>query len=157
MLFPTDPNKRPELWSAFATKVAGGSLSFVIHSGKRLSDGDRQAPTVGSVDEIVSLFRTAAVVRFGSSRGDAIGPFFAFNLDEGTARLVEYAVDSTLQSSSEEVVREALQSVAINLFFERIEITHIFLLLTLPKWAGDEWHASAQGANTILSRKMPES
>ncbi|MFC5743196.1 hypothetical protein [Dyella tabacisoli] len=156
MLFPTDPDKRPDLWSAFAGKVAAGSISFVIHSGERLSEKDRQAPIVEGVDDIVNSFRSADVVRFGSSRGSAIGPFLAFDLEAGGARLVEYAFDSGIQAPSDEAMQEALQSVAINLFFERKEISCIFLRIALPKWDAVEWEASAQGGVTVLRRKVPK-
>jgi hypothetical protein len=155
MLFPTDPDKRPDLWSAFADKVAAGSISFVVHAGERLSDEARQVP-VESASEIVSSFRSADVVRLGSSRGNAIGPFFAFSLEAESARLVEYAIDPAIQATSDEAMQEALQSVAINLFFERKEICRIFLPIVLPKWEAAEWEASMKGGETELRRVVPK-
>lgn len=154
MLFPTDPDKRPELWSAFVGKVAEGAISFVVHCGERLSDEGGQMRTSESVDQIVSSFRSASIVRFGSSRGQAIGPFFAFDFEAGTARLVEYAIDLEIQTASDGAMEEALQSVAINLFFERKDITQIFLPMVLPGWKSAEWEASAYGSETLLRRNI---
>lgn len=157
MLFPTNPDKRPELWSAFTDKAAAGSIFFLVHSGELLTDEDRQASKVESVDEIVGLFRAADVVRFGSSRDNAIGPFFAFNLEAGGVRLVEYAIDSGIQATSDHAIQEALQSVAINLFFERREISYISLPIVLTKWEVAEWEASVQDGETVLRRSIPKS
>jgi hypothetical protein len=153
MLFPTDPNKRPELWPAFSEKVAAGKISFIVHSGERFLGENLQLTMTESADEIITSFRTADVVRFGASRGYAIGPFFAFNLNEGNARLIEYAVDSGIQTTSDDVLQEALQAVAINLFFERKDISQISLPIILSKWELTEWEASMQNGKTLLHRK----
>jgi hypothetical protein len=153
MLFPTDPNKRPELLPAFSEKMAAGNISFIVHSGERFLGDNLLVSKSESADEIVTSFHTADVVRFGANRGYAIGPFFAFNLNEGSARLIEYAVDSGIQTTSDDAIQEALQAVAISLFFERKDISQISLPIILPKWEVVEWEASIQNGKTVLHRK----
>lgn len=153
MLFPTDPDKRRALWSSFEAKVSAGSIFFIVHSGKGVVDERREASMVASKDEVVSSFRAADVVRFGASRDSAIGPFFAFDLEADCARLVEYAIDSGVQSATDEAIQEALQSVAINLFFERGDILRIQLPIVLSKWEVPEWDAARQGGSTELRRR----
>jgi hypothetical protein len=153
MLFPSDPDKRRELWSSFEAKVSTGSVSFIVHSGEGVADEGRKTPVVASTDEVVSSFRAADVVRFGASRDSAIGPFFAFDLNAGCAKLVEYAIDPRTQSATDEAIQEALQSVAISLFFERRDISRILLPIVLSKWDVTEWDAARQGGSTELRRR----
>lgn len=154
MFFPTDPDKRRALWSSFEAKVSAGSISLIVHFGKGVADERREVSMVASTsDEVVSSFRAADVVRFGASRDSAIGPFFAFDLEADCARLVEYAIDSGVQSATDEAIQEALQSVAINLFFERRDILCIQLPIVLSKWEVPEWDAGRQGGSTELRRR----
>lgn len=153
MLFPTNPDKRPELWSRFAEKVAAGAVSFIVHDGRMMSAENQQILLVEDVDQIVDSFRSAGVVRFGSSRGHAMGPFFAFKVREGVARLVEYAIDREIQATSNSAVQEALQSVAINIFFEQKEIIKILLPFYLSSWDVSEWSATTEAGVTVLHRR----
>ncbi|WP_267126389.1 hypothetical protein [Xanthomonas sacchari] len=153
MLFPTNPDKRPELWGKFVDKVAANTVSFVVHDGRMVTAENQKKQLNESVDEIVNSFRSAGIVRFGSNRGHVIGPFFAFSASEGVARLVEYAIDPGIHSFSNGAMQEALQSVAINLFFEQKEIEKIALPFYLSHWEVGEWSVATEAGKTVLHRK----
>lgn len=152
MLFPTNPERRLELWGRFTAKVAAGAVSFIVHRSQVLPEQDQQLPLVEGVDQLVNSFRSADVVRFGADRGQALGPFFALRVVSGVAHLVEYAIDPSIQSSSNEGIQEALQSLAINLFFENKGITEISLPFVLPGWEISEWRAVEHEDRTTLQR-----
>lgn len=153
MQFPTDPDKRPGLWSSFEAKMTKGAISFLVHSGKEVDDTEQVTLYIGSATDAVSLFRSADFARFGASGGSAIGPFFAFELKDDCARLLEFAVDPMLQSVTAEAIQDALQSVAINIFFERRDIIRILIPLDLSNWAVPEWNAVARNGGTELHRR----
>lgn len=152
MLFPTNPEKRPELWSKFTDKISSGKIAVIVHRGEVSTDPNHPSLFVEGVDQLIDSFRSADIVRFGADRGQAIGPFFALKLIDGSARLVEYAIDLSLQSNSDSDIQEALQSLAINLFFEYKKITDISLPFVLSSWELDEWKAEISEIGTRLQR-----
>lgn len=154
MLFPTNPEKRPELWGKFTEKMASGKITFIVHRGEVSTDSNHQSLLAEGVDQLVNSFRSADVVRFGADRGQALGPFFALALVDGTAHLVEYAIDPSIQSNADVAIQEALQSLALNLFFESKNITNISLPFVLPGWELNEWKAVTHESGTRLQRAV---
>ncbi|MGE8210186.1 MAG: hypothetical protein ACN6RH_11800 [Stenotrophomonas rhizophila] len=150
MLFPVDPDSRPELWVGFSEKLAEGKLSFLVRDGRVVLPDRRTLLHIGGADEIMCCFRGADVVRFGASRGQAIGPFFALKLSADTACLAEYAVE--LGRCSDSVVREDIQSLAINILYQCRSVKIIHLPFVSSEWALDGWVAVEDSGTTKLSR-----
>jgi hypothetical protein len=153
MLFPTDPEKRPELWRKFTEKMTSGKIALIVHRGKIVTDANHLSYSAKEVDQMVNSFRSADVVRFGAERGQAIGPFFALKLVGRVAQLVEYAIDPDIQSESSAAIQEAIQSLSINLFFESRNITGISIPFVLARWEIDEWSAVMDEGGTTLQRR----
>lgn len=149
MLFPTDPRKREGLWESFSERAEAGALLFVVHDGRPLSEVDPSALLAGDVRQLVGAFESADLVRFGSARGQAIGPFFAFTLDGSTARLKEYAIDKEAADD----FQESMQSVAIAIFFERKDIQEIVIPFALQSWNVQDWLLTSRSGEAVLLRK----
>lgn len=152
MLFPTNPEKRPELWSKFTEKVLKGKISFIIHNNKHVPEDTPEKSLAERAEQVISSFQSADIVRFGSSHGQAIGPFFALFVVDGVAHVAEYAIDRFIQSRSNRDVQEAIQSLAINLFVERKDIAEISIPLSLAGWGSHEWTFVHTDKNTTLRR-----
>ncbi len=148
MLFPIDPDSRPELWVGFSEKLADGKLSFLVRDGRGVLPGCRTSFHIGGADEIMCCFRGADIVRFGASRGQAIGPFFALKLSADTACLSEYVVESDCCSDS--VVREDIQSLAINILYQCRSVKIIHLPFVSSEWTLDGWVAVEDSGSTKL-------
>ncbi len=153
MLFPTDPEKRPELWSKFTEKMVSGQIEFLAHRGEVISSAYRLPVLTEGPHRLIGSFRLADVVRFGASGGQPLGPYFALALLAKTAYLVEYAIDHRTQSNEGAAMQEALQSIALNLFFKCRHIIRISLPLVLPGWELKEWKALAGESGTTLLRQ----
>lgn len=150
MLFPTNPNRRPELWGDFSEKLRSNLIQFIVRDGKHVVDREKELPFVENDGRVIDSFRAADIIRFGASRRSAIGPFLAFALTGSTARLVEYAIDKNMHSTSDSAIQEALQSVAINFDFEEKNISEIFLPFKLDGWDVGEWSMAQNEEGTLL-------
>lgn len=150
MLFPTNPEKRQELWTSFSNKLEKGKILFIVHEGKLFNIEMNEFTE--DINSIINSFRSADIVRFVENHGHAIGPFFALRITGEIAYLVEYAIDTSTQSSSDKDIQEALQSLAINLFFERKDITEISLPFSLSRWDLAEWKVVERDGHTSLQR-----
>jgi len=71
MLFPTDPNARAGLWDRFEEKLRLDGVKFIIMNGRSVPEGDRDVVCKDAEGSIFLRFRSADMVRVGSSRGQA--------------------------------------------------------------------------------------
>ena len=151
MLFQTNPDTRPHLWQGFSDKVLSKKISSIVSEGTLIIEDNRfssnQVP-----DEIINRFRSADIVRFGSSGNQAIGPFFALTMQANSAKLVEYAIDSEARLNSDSNIKEDLQLLLIDILFSEKNITNLLIPFKTPELSVDGFSVAYSGEQTIAIR-----
>ncbi len=117
MWIPDDPEKRPELWKAFADDLKSTNIAILVHEGEVFER------THAEIDPSVVLgaFRGSALCRIGSSRGNAIPPHAAFRVEGDVAVLTEL-IGFT---DDFDRLRSSLESLAVSVFFDNPNIARI--------------------------------
>ena len=103
-------------------------------------------------DEIINRFRSADVVRLGSSGNQAIGPFFALTMQANSAKPVEFAIDSEARLKSDSSIKEDLQLLLIDILFSEKNITYVLIPFETPKLSVDGFSVAYSGEQTIAIR-----
>lgn len=64
MLFPIDPDKRPELWPSFVEKISTRYISLIVHGGQWLLDDECALPIADNVNDVLGSFKSADIAIF---------------------------------------------------------------------------------------------
>jgi len=154
MLFPSDPVKRPELWTSFEEKLRSKALCRIVRHGVMFGEAPRRILDDVASKEVFKAFKSADIVRFGARGTEALGPYWAFRVTDGMATLVEYLTDSEKTQSTVELATADIESVAINLYFERPDIVRIVVPFSISSWTTADWKALSNASETVLEREL---
>lgn len=137
MLFPEDPVKRPSLWQSVTTQLGHEKFCFLVDEGVGNPMAEARTPTAELVDKTIERLRAAAVCRIGASRGVAVSPHFAGQLDGSSIRLTEFmalAPEGSLHVNPSQMQRD-LETAVINLLYMGEGIKSVAVPLQVPPWS----------------------
>lgn len=151
MLMQTNPDSLPELWRSFSDRMAQGKIFSI------LSDGELQceqiAPIAGRAENCTVLkFRSADVVRFGSSGRQAMGPYFGLKKQGNRVMLIEYAADRQLNPGTDKDIRENLQGLVVSVFFFEKEINEMVIPIPVQGMEIEGCIIEAYKGGTLVKR-----
>lgn len=135
MLFPENPEKRPELWKSLIEQLTHEEMCYLVLEGVGYPDA---SATVDSevAEKVVQRMRQSNVSRISASRGRAISPHFAANLEDAIATITEFVAypSEGLKTVRLEKLRQDVETVVINLMFGGGTVDAVFLPLELEPW-----------------------
>lgn len=135
MLFPENPEKRPELWESAIEQLNHEEMCYLIVDGAGYPDA---SATVDSklAEKVIQRMRQSNISRISAARGKAISPHFAANLQDTTAtitELVSYPSEG-LRFVRTERLRQDVETAVINLMFGGERVDAVFVPLELEPW-----------------------
>lgn len=155
MLFPADPSRRPELWSALADQFDRQPVVILISAG--VSNLSASQKVLSSIDakSLIQRMKEDAVARISSSRGAAYSPHFS---GASKGRTVDIRELIALSSSGADVVnpadiRNAIETLATNLLFAGGEFDSVRLPLELEEWETEDLVAQMKAGALLISRR----
>ncbi|NRR28663.1 hypothetical protein HSX11_00385 [Oxalobacteraceae bacterium] len=154
MLFPEDPEKRPELWHSFRAQLGHDPMCLLIANGKASPDAPATRVNTDEQAEILRRMQAAKICRISANHGNAISPHFAATLIGHQARVCELMAlpnDGRLAIEPAEL-KEILETAILNLLYAQEGVSEILIPLQIPVWemADADIHALPTG---LLFRK----
>lgn len=136
MLFPSNPEKRPELWQNLESQLLSTNMCFVVSNGSGNPLVEAQEPVEEIVHAVLSRLRSSQFCRISANRGNAISPHFAGRFVGTSAFLDElitypYSGKTTVDIKQ---LRNDLETAVIDLF-ATAGATSVAVPLHLDPWS----------------------
>jgi len=152
MLFPVDPDKKPLLWESFAEQLSINPVQYIVSDGHYDSTSFGNVLKPEQVQSLIELFRKLPLRRFGASRNIAVGPYWAFTLEGSRATVVECLIPvGDAQHISEAKLRNEIEIIAINLYYDCKEISEIFIPTKVEVWEMQDWSVNIVDEGCLLT------
>jgi hypothetical protein len=149
MLFPENPEKRPELWESMEKQLAHEAMCYVVIDGIGYPDASATLGINVSAENLVQRMKSAMICRISASHGKPIAPHFAANLEGATASITEFVTYPSEGTQTVNVgqLRHDLEAAVINLLFGSGEINRVFVPLDINPWdmRDAEVHSTSEG------------
>lgn len=155
MLFPEDPDKRPNLWHSLAEKLVREPIFCLVAHGEQCDVSTARLLNEAAADELMKRFRAASLSRISSSRGAAISPHFAATLDGDCARIVELITVPEVGALevNERQLRDDVETAVINLLYGARNIRSVIVPLRLSPWVMTDADVQDMGAGMLFTKR----
>lgn len=136
MLFPENPEKRPELWDSIRLQINRESMCYLVSAGKENANGIATVVSELFQDNILRRMKRSQICRISASRGVAIAPHFAASLDGSMASVTELIAlpCDGIQTVTAERLRRYLEIAVINLLYVGGNVSEVFVPISIPPW-----------------------
>ena len=135
MLFPENPEKRPQLWSELKAQLAEQPVCLVVGNGTGNLTAKASLMSEKMASALLSRLQSAQVCRISANRGCAISPHFAGRVTGDVILITELVLlPSSEGGVSPGFLARELETVVISLFCTEKTLSQVHVPLSLNPW-----------------------